>query len=312
MDKGKAKKSEKKYLSIVLVPHSSSHVKVLRFNAFYTKLIVSSLLLTAIIVCGGLYISRMLYENRSLRQNLNDLYSTNTEQRQIIEEKSNEIDKLKKDSADFNEIVNDKIEQYTEQYNKITDDYITGQKSKSSRSGERTETAFTNDMSELKDTLDSLSSVYSRSGLPAADLSSAEAKISAFMETVPTLWPAIGRITDEFGYRKDPFTRRTKYHEGIDIGSNYGSSIKAAAGGTVTFAQYTGGTGRTVIINHGRGISTVYGHASKILVKSGQKVKKGDVIAKVGSSGRSTGPHLHFQVLLYGTPVNPLKYLDVK
>lgn len=312
MDKGKARKSEKKYLSIVLVPHSSSHVKVLRFNAFYTKLIVSSLLLTAVFIFGGLYISRMVEENKSLRQNLNDLYSTNTEQRQIIEEKSGEIDKLKKDSTAFNEIVNDKIEQFTEQYNKMTDDYLAKQKTKSSRSGERTETAFTNDMSVLKDTLDSLSSVYSRSGLPVADLSAAEAKISAFMQTVPTKWPAIGRITDDFGYRKDPFTRRKKYHEGIDIGSDYGSSIKAAAGGTVTFAQYTGGTGRTVIISHGRGISTVYGHASKILVKVGQTVKKGDIIAKIGSSGRSTGPHLHFQVMLYGTPVNPLQYLDVK
>jgi murein DD-endopeptidase MepM/ murein hydrolase activator NlpD len=310
--KGKARKSEKKYLSIVLVPHSSSHVKVLRFNAFYTKLVVSTLLLTAIFISGGLYISRMLEENRSLRQNLNELYSTNTEQRQVIEEKSGEIDKLKKDSADFNEIVNDKIEQFTEQYNKITDDYIAKQKTKSSRSGERTETSFTNDMSALKDTLDGMSGVYSRSGLPVADLSIAEAKISAFMETVPTLWPAIGRITDEFGYRKDPFTRRTKYHEGIDIGSDYGSSVKAAAGGTVTFAQYTGGTGRTVIISHGRGLTSVYGHASKILVKAGQVVEKGDVIAKVGSSGRSTGPHLHFQVMLYGSPVDPLQYLDVK
>ncbi|HEX2944738.1 MAG TPA: peptidoglycan DD-metalloendopeptidase family protein [Clostridia bacterium] len=312
MDKGKVRTTEKKYLSIVLVPHSSSHVKVLRFNAFYTKLIVSSLLITAVFICGGFYISRMIQENKSLRQNLNELYSTNTEQRQLIEEKSGEIDKLKKDSASFSEIVNDKIEQFTEQYNKITDDYISNQKTKSSRSGERTETSFTNDMGVLKDTLDSLSSVYSRTGLPVADLSAAEAKISSFMETVPTLWPAFGHITDEFGYRKDPFTRRTKYHEGIDIGSDYGNSIKAAAGGTVTFAQYTRGTGRTVIINHGRGISTVYGHASKILVKEGQKVSKGDVIARVGSSGRSTGPHLHFQVMLYGTPVNPLPYLDVK
>lgn len=312
MDKGKVRKTEKKYLSIVLVPHSSSHVKVLRFNAFYSKLIVSSLLLTAVFVCGGLYISRMLSENRALRQNLNELYSTNAQQRQVIEEKSSEIDRLKKDSADFSEIVNDKIEQFTEQYNKITDAYIAEQKTKSSRAGDRTETAFTNDMIALKNTLDGLSSVYSRSGLPVADLSTAEAKIADFMQTVPTLWPAVGRITDNFGYRKDPFTRRTKYHEGIDIGSDYGSSIKAAAAGTVTFAQYTGGTGRTVIISHGRGISTVYGHASKILVKVGQTVKKGDVIAKVGSSGRSTGPHLHFQVMLYGTPVDPLQYLDDK
>ena len=86
MRKGKSKKTEKKYLSIVLVPHSSSHVKVLKFSSFYTKIIVSVVLLASVFVAGGLYISKMLDENRSLKQNINDLYSTNTQQRKIIEE----------------------------------------------------------------------------------------------------------------------------------------------------------------------------------------------------------------------------------
>jgi len=310
MKKGKVRKTEKKYLSIVLVPHSSSHVKVFKFTSFYAKVIVCVFLLTGVFVAGGLYISKMLDENKALRQNINELYSTNTEQRKLIEEKTDEIEQLKEESAAFSEIVNDKIEEFTESFNKITDEYIEERSTKTNRSGDRTETAFTNDMRSLKETLDSLSSLYSRTGKPVADLSAAESKIEAFMETVPTLWPASGRITDEFGYRKDPFTKRKKFHAGLDIGADYGSKIRAAASGTVVFAEYTSGTGRTVKISHARGITTVYGHASSILVKEGQTVKKGDVIAKVGSSGRSTGPHLHFEVLLYGAAVDPLQYLD--
>jgi murein DD-endopeptidase MepM/ murein hydrolase activator NlpD len=310
MKKGKVRKTEKKYLSIVLVPHSSSHVKVFKFTSFYAKVVVCVLLLTAVFVGSGLYISKMLDENKSLKQNINDLYSTNTEQRKLIEERTEEIEQLKEQSAAFNEIVNDKIEEFTENFNKITDEYIEERSTKANRSGDRTENAFTNDMRVLKETLDSLSSLYSRTGKPVADLNAAESKIEAFMETVPTLWPVSGRITDNFGYRKDPFTRRKKFHAGLDIGADYGSKIVAAASGKVILAEHTSGTGKTVKISHARGITTLYGHASSILVKEGQMVKKGDAIAKVGSSGRSTGPHLHFEILLYGTAVDPLQYLD--
>lgn len=312
MKKGKVRKSEKKYLSIVLVPHSSNHVKVFKFSSFYTKVIASVLLLIFVFVGSGLYISKMLDENKALKQNINDLYSTNTMQRSLIEEKTNEVERLKEESAAFREVVNDKIEEITESFNKITDEYLEERSTKANRSGDRNEVSFTNDMKQLKDKLDSLNSLYSRTGQPVADLSAAEAKIEAFMETVPTLWPANGRITDKFGYRKDPFTKRKKFHQGIDIGADYGANIRAAASGKVIFAAYASGTGRTVKISHARGITTVYGHASSILVKEGQNVKKGDVIAKVGSSGRSTGPHLHFEILLYGTAVDPLQYLDTK
>ncbi len=313
MNKAKAKSSsaEKKYLSIVLVPHSSSNVKVLRFTSFYAKLVVCFVLLITVFVGGGLYISKMLDENKALKQNINDLYSTNSEQRKLINEKSGEVNRLKDESSAFKDTVNDKIEEYTKNFNKLTDTYIKEQTSaKANRSGERNGNSFSNDIRVLKDNLDDLSQLYSHTAFPVADLTSAEAKLEKYLDIIPTLWPAKGDITDNFGYRKDPFTRRTKYHEGIDIGADYGSNIKAAASGKVIFAERTGGTGQTVKIDHGRGITTVYGHASKLLAKVGQIVKKGDVIAKVGSSGRSTGPHLHFEVRLYGTAVDPLQYLD--
>jgi murein DD-endopeptidase MepM/ murein hydrolase activator NlpD len=231
----------------------------------------------------------------------------------LLDEKTGEIDRLKKDNAAFSDSVNDKIEEFTESFNKITDDYIKDRtSSKSNRSGDRTEASFSNDIQHLKEILDSLSMLYSKTDVPKADLSAAEAKLAKYMDTVPTLWPVKGDITDKFGYRKDPFTRRTKYHQGIDVGADSGTSIRATASGRVIMAERTSGYGRAVKIDHGRGIVTLYGHASKLLVKAGQTVKKGDIIAKVGSSGRSTGPHLHFEVLLYGTPVDPFQYLDEK
>lgn len=313
MNKGKAKKTEKKYLSIVLVPHSSSQVKIFKFTSFYAKLIVCFVLLTAVFVGGGLYISEMLAENKALKQNIIELYSANTEQRKLLDEKSNEVDQLKEESALFNESVNDKIEEFTESFNKITDEYIIDRSSaKTNRSGERTETSFSGDIRTLKEILDSLSRLYSRADMPKADLTAAEVKLAKYLDTVPTLWPTLGRLTDDFGYRKDPFTRRTQFHEGIDIGAARGTSIKAAASGRVVLAERTSGYGLAAKIDHGRGIITLYGHSSKLLVKVGQTVKKGEVIAKVGSSGRSTGPHLHFEVWLYGTPVDPLQYLNEK
>ncbi|MGE5614386.1 MAG: peptidoglycan DD-metalloendopeptidase family protein [Bacillota bacterium] len=312
MKKGKVKKTEKKYISIVMVPHSSSNVKVFKFRAFYLKLVAAAVILLSIFVSGGLYISDMLKENKALKQNINDLYSTNTEQRNLIEQKTNEINRLKEESALFRESVNDKIEEFTQNFNKITDEYLAERNKTVSRSGERTETAFTNDMRNLKRSLDSLSSLYSRSGLIEADLNAAEAKIAKFMETVPTLWPAPGRVTDGFGYRKHPITRKRMFHEGIDIGSDGGRNIFASASGKVIFAEYTSGYGRTIKIDHGRGITTVYGHLSKYLVNVGQEVKKGDKIAIMGTTGRSTGPHLHFEIRLFGTPVNPQQYLDLR
>lgn len=129
-------------------------------------------------------------------------------------------------------------------------------------------------------------------------------------KTMPTgtfIWPVRGTITSEFGYRTLFGTYR--YHSGMDIGVAYGTSIKAADGGTVTYAGWSGAYGYLVTISHGNGLETYYAHNSSLLVSVGSKVYQGQVIAKAGSTGRSTGPHCHFEVRKNGNRVNPRNYL---
>ncbi len=124
-------------------------------------------------------------------------------------------------------------------------------------------------------------------------------------------WPVSGytRINDEYGYRKNPISGKGELHTGLDIQASTGTNIFAAADGVVITARYMNGYGNTVIIDHGGGISTLYGHNSKLVVSAGQEVKKGQVISKAGSTGYSTGPHLHFEVRQNGVAISPWTYL---
>jgi murein DD-endopeptidase MepM/ murein hydrolase activator NlpD len=125
----------------------------------------------------------------------------------------------------------------------------------------------------------------------------------------PNLWPVEGQITGSFGERIDPFNGEGAFHSGVDIGSSYGQAVVAPADGVVVFADFLGGYGRAIVIDHGHSISTRYGHLSNFAVTVGQEVHRGDTIGYVGLSGRSTGPHLHYEVRINDTPVNPRKYL---
>ena len=127
--------------------------------------------------------------------------------------------------------------------------------------------------------------------------------------SAPSLWPVQGLVTGSFGERIDPFNGEGAFHSGVDIGSSYGAPIVAPADGMVTLTDTMGGYGKTIMIDHGNGISTRYGHLSGFAVTAGQRVQRGDVIGYVGESGRSTGPHLHYEVRINDTPVNPYKYL---
>ena len=122
-------------------------------------------------------------------------------------------------------------------------------------------------------------------------------------------WPADGEVTSPFGWRVHPIFGTQRLHTGIDIGADYGDAIRAADGGVVIHADWMGGYGNAVIIDHGNGISTLYAHNSQLLVSEGQTVSKGQTVARCGSTGYSTGPHLHFEVRQNGSPVNPLNYL---
>jgi murein DD-endopeptidase MepM/ murein hydrolase activator NlpD len=135
-----------------------------------------------------------------------------------------------------------------------------------------------------------------------------EAKRSVLAST-PTVWPVKGLITAGYGYRVSPFTGQREMHEGLDIAAPHGTPILATANGVVSFVGSLAAFGNVVFINHGHGFTTFYAHTSSIRVKEGQQVKRGQIVASVGTSGRTTGPHVHYEVQVNGATVNPLKYI---
>lgn len=128
------------------------------------------------------------------------------------------------------------------------------------------------------------------------------------LAATPSIRPLKGWISSRFGYRESPFTGRREFHRGLDIATHAGSPIIAPADGLVTFAGSKGLMGNMVAIEHGFGMVTRYGHVQKLLKKKGERVKRGETIALVGNTGRSTGPHLHYEVRLNGVAVNPMNY----
>jgi murein DD-endopeptidase MepM/ murein hydrolase activator NlpD len=131
----------------------------------------------------------------------------------------------------------------------------------------------------------------------------------SLINATPNVKPARGWLTSRFGYRVSPFTSKAAMHAGLDIAAAPGSPVYAPADGVVSYAGYDQGYGKLVSIDHGYGVSTRFGHTSQIYVQVGQKVSKWDVVAAVGNTGRSTGPHLHYEVRINGTPVDPINFI---
>jgi murein DD-endopeptidase MepM/ murein hydrolase activator NlpD len=136
-----------------------------------------------------------------------------------------------------------------------------------------------------------------------------EDKRSLYAST-PSVWPVRGWVTSHFGVRTSPFSGIQKFHEGMDIAAQTGTPVMAPADGVVVKAGFGTGYGNLVEISHGYGMKTIFAHNSRLNVKAGQRVKRGDVISYVGDTGSSTGPHLHYEVKVNGLPINPGKYLN--
>jgi murein DD-endopeptidase MepM/ murein hydrolase activator NlpD len=152
---------------------------------------------------------------------------------------------------------------------------------------------------------DLLQGLESRLNFVRHDVERREALASA----TPSIWPTRGGLTGFFGGRSDPFTGEPAYHQGIDISTEKGQAVYATADGVVETASYSGDYGNLVVVNHAFGLSTRFGHLSAFGVKPGQTVKRGDIVGYVGSTGRSTGAHLHYEILVNGRLINPLQLL---
>jgi murein DD-endopeptidase MepM/ murein hydrolase activator NlpD len=125
----------------------------------------------------------------------------------------------------------------------------------------------------------------------------------------PSMWPVLGHITDGFGERLDPFSGEGAFHTGVDVASDYGAPVHATADGIVTIAENHAGYGRLVVIDHGFGISTWYAHLSSFTAVAGSRIKRGETVGYTGISGRSTGPHVHYEVRVNNAPINPWRYM---
>ncbi|ADO73812.1 M23 family metallopeptidase [Stigmatella aurantiaca] len=157
--------------------------------------------------------------------------------------------------------------------------------------------------------LDKLSAEATRQEQSLQELQAYFQDQKSLLASTPSVWPARGWVTSDFGQRLDPYTAERVTHAGLDIAAPHGKEIHAPSDGTVVFAGLEGGYGNVIVIDHGYGIKTRYGHLAKMLVKAGDKVKRGSLIAAVGNTGRSTGPHLHYEVRVNGIPQNPRKFI---
>lgn len=161
----------------------------------------------------------------------------------------------------------------------------------------------------LTQKLDKLSAEATRQEQSLQELQAYFQDQKSLLASVPSVWPVRGWVTSDFGSRLDPYTSDRVMHAGLDIAGPHGKEIVAPSDGTVVFAGLEGGYGNVLVIDHGYGIKTRYGHLSSIGVKPGEKVKRGDIIAMLGNTGRSTGPHLHYEVRVNGVAQNPRKFI---
>lgn len=162
---------------------------------------------------------------------------------------------------------------------------------------------------EMNDQVDEIDAALGKQEEGFADLYEYIEEQKNILASTPAIRPTTGWLSSGFGYRTSPFTGRRTFHKGLDIANRKNTPIIAPADGVVAYAGTKGNMGLMIDIDHGHGMVTRYGHLSKAKFKTGQSVKRGDIIALMGNTGRSTGPHLHYEIRLNGVPVNPVKYI---
>ncbi|RKD31466.1 hypothetical protein BET03_12605 [Thermohalobacter berrensis] len=297
--------------SLLIVSHSND-IKQLKVPTWIPKLLI------LFILCTILSISYLIYSYNYIKtdytakvKELNSLKEINKKQKNEIKDlkmKTEEIEKKLASISELEKTIKDMVGLKDSKNNETT--RVTINASRGGSLAFRATSKDNIDTAQISSDFDNLSELLDQSKEDLAKLKNDVKERLRYLEAKPDLMPTWGRITSGFGYRKNPFGRGREFHYGIDISNKYGTSIKAAGTGVVTYAGYNGGYGKVIMINHGYGYQTVYGHNNKLLVRTGERVKKGQVIAKMGNTGKSTGPHLHFEIRYYGKPINPKNILN--
>lgn len=300
--KPKLKLKPDKRLTLLVIPETAS--KTYRFNLSermikYTAITIGLLLLIT------LSLGIAFYGTRVEISGVNELKKENAQKNETIELLNEEIKQIEAQKEQIT-----KKQSEIKKLMGIKEDAAVDIKPSIGGQGGADEKGY---MKEYADVLNKVQEIKTYLGRQEQELDELLAQVDnkkEYFRSIPNQWPVAGDITSPYGWRKSPFGGRSQsFHDGIDIANDVGTDIVASADGKVIFSGYQAVFGRTIIIDHGYGFNTKYSHNSALLVEVGDKVKKGDVIAKLGSTGRSTGPHLHFTVTKWGETQDPLIYL---
>lgn len=285
-------------LTVILVPDSTSEPKSLSvsMNLIKTCLIIVGLILILAIVASINYI-----QSRQDLAAVQTIKADNQKKTQQVQELSQRLIELEKQ----NENINKQLKRIKQLIGAEPDP---NRKTNPSRGGSRLEPEI--DTQGMLVKMEALQIIFDKQSTTNGKLIHIARSKADWFRNIPNRWPLGGNLTSTFGWRVSPFNfRKETYHNGLDIAAPRGSLIRAAADGIVIYSDWAPIYGRLIKIKHQNGLITWYGHNAKLLVEKGNKVTKGQVIAKVGSSGHSTGPHLHYLVEKQGQPIDPLRYL---
>lgn len=288
------KPKRKRYFTLMVIPHDSfSRTITIKIPAIVAYSLICLVIFSALVVGSSLIYSSLV--SRRLIHYCQAL-AENQQQQKVIDAFADETRK-----------VNEAILELANQDNKLR--RLLGLESWKSK------IKLAANIDELMGKTDRISHELKMADLKLAERRKSLEELKSWVNEVrrryantPSRWPIYGRIVSRFGYRIYPWRG---FHTGLDISGRYGAPIRTSADGVVSFVGWRRGYGRTVIIKHGYGISTLYAHASRYAVKQGQKVKKGQIICYVGNTGYVTGPHLHYEVRKWNRPTNPVSYLNL-
>jgi murein DD-endopeptidase MepM/ murein hydrolase activator NlpD len=287
---------DKRYSTIIFVPHARAKFRKLKVSH---RLLFSIFSILTSSLCLSTFFSVQYFTSLSQTHELSKLRKENKELQSANEQFSRSVEGLRTQLRT--------VEDRTRKLAIIAGITTLDEGSQGGSGGLRNDSL--NVGSPYRDDVDKMSF---RSNRLQKDLSVLEEKFvaqSRLLSSTPSIAPVRGILTDGFGGRSDPFTGEPGQHAAIDISSAMGQAVRAPADGIVVKAEWANGYGNVIYVSHGYGYSTRYGHLSKFAAKPGQRVHRGDILGYVGSTGRSTGPHLHYEVRVNNNPVNPLEYI---
>ncbi len=303
----------KKYFTLIIVPDATSHFRQVKVPYLLTRGALALALVVVIVGAATSYF--MVTRYQTMKQTIQELPVA----RKVTREQKNLIEQYEKDTTELRQmvsrlkLVNAKLMLMAGVENPIGNEINLGMGGEDSSDiigmvesfDQKSEESMTEKIANLEKLKNA-----------AIDQEEQSQRLMEFFQdqhtllaSTPSVWPVRGWLTSGFGKRKSPFTGRQSMHAGIDISTKTGTPIAAPADGVVSYSDRKGAYGLVLVIDHGYGYQTFYGHCSKLDKKVGEKVKRGEVVAYVGNTGSSTGSHLHYEVRVGGVATNPMKYI---